>query len=240
VKGKLWRIIKAMYADNFSAILLDGKASRWFKILQGVRQGDSASPSLFKVFINGLAEELKAMNLGVPIGTSLEKLQALLFADDIVLLADNLEDLQLMIDTVARYTRKWRFQENLGKCGIMKVLAKKRSDEAKVDLEVDNKGEASVKIDVGCNTCQFLGEDVAIVSKYEYLGVFFHESGSWGTHAETVTLKGAKATNGKWMRVFRNRQLPVGLRVKVWETVVLPKFTYATEVWYCPNSKPRE
>jgi hypothetical protein len=100
-----------------------------------------------------------------------------------------------------------------------------------VDLEIDADGEASVNIDVGCSTCKFLGEDVDIVSKYEHLGVFFDESGSWKTHAESVTLKGAKAINGKWMRVFRNRQLPVGLRVKVWETVVLPKFMYATEVW---------
>jgi exonuclease III len=240
VRGKLWRIIKAMYADNFSAILLDGKASRWFKILQGVRQGDSASPCLFKVFINELAVELKAMNLGVSLGTSLERLQALLFADDIVLLADSLEDLQRMIDKVARYTRKWRFQENLGKCGIMKVLATKRGEEAEVEVEVDVDGQATVEIDVGCSTCKYFGEDVAVVSKYEYLGVFFHESGAWKTHAEKVMMKGAKAINGKWMRVFKNRQLPVKLRVKVWETVVLPKFMYATEVWYCPNSKPRD
>jgi hypothetical protein len=50
------------------------------------------------VFVNELAVELKALNLGVPIGTGLERLQALLFADDIVLLADNLEYLQYLAE----------------------------------------------------------------------------------------------------------------------------------------------
>jgi exonuclease III len=177
VRGKLWRVIKAMYADNASAILVDGKPSRWFKILQGVRQGDSASPCLFKIFTNDLAAELKRMNLGVPIGMSPDglqppdRLQSLLFADDIVLMAENLEDLQKMIDSLARYSRKWRFQENLGKCGIMKILAGKWSEEPVVKLAVVENGSVDVEIDVGCQSCEFLGEEVAIVSKYEYLGL---------------------------------------------------------------------
>jgi hypothetical protein len=238
VRGKLWRTVRAMYADNLSAILVDGKPSRWFKILQGVRQGDSASPCLFKVFVNELAVELKNLNLGVPIGCSLEKLQALLFADDIVLLADNLEDLQKMIDTVAKYSRKWRFQENLGKCGMDKVQAFKGGQDADALPEVNGEDIAAEEIEASSNTCKFLGEDVVIVSKYEYLGVYFHESATWDEHVKAVIKKGKKAVNNM-MRVFKNRQLPVKLRVKVWETVVLPKIMYAAEVWYCSNVKQR-
>ena len=81
--------------------------------------------------------------------------------------------------------------------------------------------------------------DVVIVSKYEYLGVYFHESATWDEHVKAVIKKGKKAVNNM-MRVFKNRQLPVKLRVKVWETVVLPKIMYAAEVWYCSNVEAKK
>ena len=65
------------------------------------------SPILFSLFVNGLAREIKAVGKGVQVGR--QKVQLLLYADDIVLISDTQKDLQSMLDCVTEYSRKWRF-----------------------------------------------------------------------------------------------------------------------------------
>ena len=59
------------------------------------------------------------MNRGVEIAEGEKKLSALLYADDIVLLAENKRDLQRMLDVVAGYAKKWRFELNPKKSQVV-------------------------------------------------------------------------------------------------------------------------
>ena len=64
-----------------------------------MKQGDNLSPTLFAIFINDLASEIKESNIGIDLniegGPNIEYvLSILLYADDIVCLAENEEDLQ--------------------------------------------------------------------------------------------------------------------------------------------------
>ena len=42
-----------------------------------------------------------------------DKLCALLYADDICLMTENKKDLQILLDTVYEYCKKWRFELNI-------------------------------------------------------------------------------------------------------------------------------
>jgi len=66
--------------------------------------------SCFLCSINGLARELKKRGQGVDIGG--RRVQMLLYADDIVLLAETPDDLQRMLDVVSEYSRKWKVRVN--------------------------------------------------------------------------------------------------------------------------------
>ena len=61
IDGKMYmyRSIKALYQNTLSCVKLNNMFSGWFLTNSGVRQGDSISPTLFALFINGLAEEIK-------------------------------------------------------------------------------------------------------------------------------------------------------------------------------------
>ena len=79
----------------------------------GVFQGDSMSPTLFSIFINDLAIRMKRLNLGI--NTDSHKTAILLFADDVVILADNKEDMQTMLNEFNDWCIEWNMKVNITK-----------------------------------------------------------------------------------------------------------------------------
>jgi len=64
VKGQLWQMIREMYRSTKSCVAADGKRSKSFDIMIGVRQGSGISPDLFSVFINGLVKFIREQRSG--------------------------------------------------------------------------------------------------------------------------------------------------------------------------------
>ena len=64
----------------------------WFDVSAGLRQGCPLSPILFNLYINDFTSTIKALDKGVFIGRE-EKISILLYADDVVLLAETETDL---------------------------------------------------------------------------------------------------------------------------------------------------
>jgi len=62
-------------------------------------------------------EEVKRSGRGVKYGEVL--IASLLFADDIVLVADSREDLEFLMNVVWEYSKKWRFLFNLDKSAVI-------------------------------------------------------------------------------------------------------------------------
>src|SRR6185312_14579290 len=81
-----WRILKSMYACVESYVRVGGVDSQPFTSQLGVRQGSVLSPLLYSIFINDLASSLSALGIGVQLGG--DTIPCLLFADDILLLAE--------------------------------------------------------------------------------------------------------------------------------------------------------
>ena len=68
----------------------------------------------FSIFINRLAEDLKQIGKGIKWNDRQFKL--LLFADDIVLMAQDEGDMQRMLDMAYECSQSMRFQFNAQKC----------------------------------------------------------------------------------------------------------------------------
>ena len=113
VIGNMYHAIRALYTDTKSCIKINDKVTDWFNVTSGVRQGDSLSPSLFSIFLNNLAQEIKDSNNGVLLGGLC--LSILLYADDIVLIAPTPEKLQTMLNIVANWCHKWGMHINIKK-----------------------------------------------------------------------------------------------------------------------------
>ena len=69
---------------------LNGFLTDWFDVKSGFKQGCSLSPVLSNLYINDLALKINALGKGIKIDD--ESVSILLYADDVVLLAENETD----------------------------------------------------------------------------------------------------------------------------------------------------
>ena len=92
--------------------------SRIFEQTRGVKQGSALSPRLFGIFVNEIVEFLeKRWAPTVKLGN--RTISALLFADDMALVAKTDRELQILIDLMAEYLESKKLRLNLGKTEIM-------------------------------------------------------------------------------------------------------------------------
>ena len=110
VNGKLYNSIRALYADTTACIRLNNVHSEWFNVNSGLKQGCAMSPLLFNLYINDLCDDINSTELGVSIGE--EKVNMLMYADDLVLLGENENDLQSLLDVLYKWCDNWNVQVN--------------------------------------------------------------------------------------------------------------------------------
>ena len=118
VRGEILNVVMSMYNHIKSRVKVDCNISVGFNCDLGVRQGECLSPFLFAMYLNDLEDEfyLKGSN-GVDIG--MLKLFLLLYADDIIIFANNAQELQTNLDILAEYCNRNRLIVNTGKTKIM-------------------------------------------------------------------------------------------------------------------------
>ena len=120
VNGKIYNIIKSLYWNIESTVRVDNRLTDWFSVYSGVRQGDNLAPTLFAIYVDDVTTCINQLNVGVPISET-DSLSILLYADDIVLMAQNAEDLQKMINALHEWTFKWRLSVNTQNTQVMHV-----------------------------------------------------------------------------------------------------------------------
>src|ERR1044071_820008 len=91
MRGKMWRVLKNVYESVESSVIVNDHRTRFFKVDVGLRQGCLMSPILFALYINGLAEEIRKVDIGARIiarKRHAQRFSSLFFADDIAIMAE--------------------------------------------------------------------------------------------------------------------------------------------------------
>lgn len=213
LNGKLWRQLQAMHGGMSRRVTLPFGTTDAFDILRGAAQGAVESPWLYSVFINGLALALKARGFGVMIAG--KRIPLLMYADDIVLLANSPRELLAMCEVISAFAVDHRFQFSGPKCGVMA-------------FNVSN----ALRERISLMEWKIFGESVQVVSEYEYLGslttIKFND---WAPHIRALIKKAKKkSADLLWICRAGNGMRP-RTAVALWNAIVRPILEYGAELW---------
>ena len=165
--------------------------------------------SLFAIFINDLASELKDSNIGVILEEGL-LINILLYADDIVLLAETEEDLQSMLFMVECWCKRWRLEVNLSKTNVMH-FRKKRKKQSNFTFLFDKK-------------------IVQYCSSYRYLGANINEYLDFSFTAKCQADAAGRALGSIITKMIKNQGLPFNVYSILYSSCVTSISDYASEV----------
>ena len=211
LKGKILNIIIDLYTRNKARIRIGTMISDYFEINSGVMQGSKLGPILFIIFINDLLVKLKNSNLGASIGRI--TVSTLGFADDIILIADNPENLQKLIDICGTWSRDNGMYYTIDKCKAMILNASSTKAES---LHF-----------------HLLNEELEIVQSYKYLGIVLSNTrltSLYTLHISKVLEKAEKRISCIRHFGFDRDGLRPQTSIVMYKKLVRPTLEYAAQV----------
>ena len=208
IVGNTWQVIADMFSDCQSRVRVHGGTSSSGRD-SGLGQGRVMSPLLFNLVINSAAACIKRACAGVSLGSdpAAPKVSVLMYADDIVILANSADELQCALDALSDWARRWRccFCAGPDKSAVMVVNSQ-------------------------CQQQSFMlgGMTLPAVNEYKYLGVVFDSRGGCKSHVNHVTRKGNQkfASCVSWCS---REGLHAAWQSRLFLTYVLPAFAHGSE-----------
>ena len=131
VREGLRERVREIYRETSSRVKVGGEIGEGFWTAKGLRQGCPLSPILFNLLIADVEEEIRKGRWGgVEVGG--RRICSMAYADDLVLLAKNEEEMEGMIRRLEKYMDGKRLEVNVEKTKVVR-FRKGGGRERKVD-----------------------------------------------------------------------------------------------------------
>lgn len=164
IRGAMLHALKNLYEKTKFQVRINGRTSEGFVVtVSGVRQGCPISPLLFGVFIEQLHEFLKARCPEVCVlVVEEEALSDVFYADDVVLLAYNMAELQFLCNVLSEFCGKVGMAVNVAKTEM--VIFRQAEDADGAFGEGPSQG------------LTYGESEISFKESFKYLGIPFHST----------------------------------------------------------------
>ena len=212
IHGRILDSLIEMYKEVTMAVRVKGELGPEFQANMGVKQGDPLSPLLFGLFIDRIEKVYANIlpEVGIQMGCML--VQVLLYADDLVLLAESPAQLQSMLDLL----------QNFCACNSLTVNVKKS------EVVVFNKQHH--KPEEGEVHFVYMGQPLVVSPHFIYLGFDFDSKGL-GSCIDRNRRKGDAARFALSRRCYQLGINNVSLKLHLYDALVKPVINYGCELW---------
>ena len=227
INGKVLKVIYNMYSNAKSCVKLSpGKVSDYFLCNVGVRQGENLSPLLFAIYLNdfelSLSKGYKGLqSLSDDINVLLSdddvemfvRLYVLLYADDTIIMAESVQDLQAALDAAYEYCTQWYLTVNTNKTKIVVFSRGKIRNQPVV---------------------KFGDTLLDVKSEYVYLGITFNYN---NTFKKAICKQVTQAKRAMYSMIVKCKKLclPIDIQLKLFHQLIVPILLYGCEVWGYEN-----
>ena len=209
IKGKMLNLVCNMYKKAKCRVKWKGRVGGEIDSEFGVLQGGMLSPKLFSEFLTDLKNYLE-IKCGLLLDD--EILAYILYADDLILCSESAEGLQMLIDGLFEFCKKWHLIVSLAKTNVL--VFGKRNMEAKFI---------------------FNSSEIKIATEYKYVGTVV------STKCREMFRKNQdhladKCTNAMYALKSYSKnaigQLQPYLAIKMFDSQIVPIMEYTSEVWF--------
>ena len=207
ISGLFYNVIKDMYNDNILQLKLGHSMTDEFHSEIGVRQGDTLSPNLFKIFMNGLIDIFDDECDGASLGNF--AINCLMYADDVIIISESEQGLHNCLRKLEKYCDLWCLDINIDKTKVI----------------VFNKSGKILNYNFSFND-----HSIENVQTYKYLGVLFSASGTFSHAKLDLYNRGLKAFF-KLKSIFGDLAPNVNTCLHIFDHTVKPILLYVCEVW---------
>lgn len=199
--------IKSLYCNSKIIINTGRNKTQEIFINRGVRQGCTLSPTLFNIYINDLIQKWKILvNPGIKVNFN-TSVNILLYADDVVIIQNNEDDLQRSLYYLNIISQEYDFIISTEKTKILAFWGKSQI-RSKIILE---------------------GRSLEQVENFNYLGC---DINTRNTSEDDVNKKVSKFQMmcGTIHRTLKNKTRK-DTRIKFYKTMATPLLLYGSETW---------
>ena len=218
IGGKFLNVIQQMYSKNQIFVKLSNGLLTPFFTTIGLKQGCVFSPILFNLFIDKICTIFD--DSCAPLKLKNMDLNCLLWADDLMIISKSAAGLQQAINKMSQFYQSMGLEINVKKTKIMIMNKRGR------------------KLDQSYNF-YLQGKKLDIVDQYQYLGVKFRPSGSFGLAVQELNDKASRAWFGISKIIFQNKRMEIDKIFGIFNSLVTPIASYGCPVWL-PHVIPRK
>ncbi len=211
ISSKMLKCIISIYTNVTSCVKTDNVCSSMFLCKQGLRQGDSLSPLLFSLYINDIKTCISANC------TTFDKIDMLMFADDLIIMSETRQGLQIKLDKLYDYCKARYMSVNISKSKIVVFHSSK-------------------------NTVPFTYNSHVLeeVSEFKYLGFIINRDVKLVHTQNTLISQALIAQANLDIYLRKHKHLPVKVVFELFDTLVKTRLLYGCDIWGCDICKDIE